>query len=130
MNKDWKKVLKLAKELKYNPNDVYNIVWGHYYHKHPNYLTFIVLGLIKKNLTTIELGKEILNTEGVIVKRKKGEEDIHYAIRADEHFFREYYKPKPIFREKVDFYKSLTRKYKDAYKKYPREINSHSKTDY
>ena len=127
---DWDKVKQLADYLKYNSNDVYNIIKNYYYHKHPTYLTFIVLGLIKKNLIKIKLDKEIRNIEGQIIKRRKNEEDIHYAIRADEKFFREFYKPKPIFREKVDFFKSLTRQYKDKYKKYSREINSHSKTDH
>jgi hypothetical protein len=52
---DWNKVKQLANYLKYNSNDVYNIIKNYYYHKHPAYLTFIALGLIKKNLTKIKL---------------------------------------------------------------------------
>ena len=122
----WAGVKKLAKELGYNWFDVCEIIWKTKYHKQPSHKELLLFSIIRKNLIQIEKNRQVVDLSGNSVVRKEGEEDIHYAIRTDLDYFKQYYDIKKKWSNDPNFYKSLRQKYKLLYKRFAKEINSNA----
>ena len=122
----WAGVKKLAKELDYSWFDVCEIIWKTKYHKQPSLKELLLFSVIRKNLIQIEKNKQVVDLFGNPVVRKEGEEDIHYAIRTDLDYFKQYYDIKKKWSNDPNFYKSLRQKYKLLYKRFVKEINSNA----
>ena len=84
----WSGVRTLAKKLGYSWFDVCDILWKTKHHKKPKFKEILIFSVIRKNLIRIKLGKHLRDVHGNLVKRKEGEHDIHYAIRADLDLFK------------------------------------------
>jgi hypothetical protein len=74
------------------------------------------------------LGESLAFVTGVVtifflIRRKDGEQDIHYAIRADLDLFKNNHIIKKQWKNDPDFYKSIRQKYENLYKRFPKEIN-------
>ena len=122
----WAGVKKLAKELDYSWFDVCEIIWKTKYHKQPSLKELLLFSVIRKNLIQIEKNKKVVDLFGNPVARKEGEEDIHYAIRTDLDYFKQYYDIKKKWSNDPNFYKSLRQKYKFLYKRFAKEINNNA----
>ena len=83
----------------------------------------MIFSVIRKNLIRIKLGKHLRDVHGNLVKRKEGEQDTHYAIRADLDLFKHNHIIKKQWKNDPDFYKSIRQKYENLYKRFPKEIN-------
>ena len=119
----WGGVSKLAKKLGYNWSDVCDILWKTKHHKQPEFKEILIFSVIKKNLIRIKLGKNLRDVHGNLVRRRVGEQDIHYAIRADLDLFKNNHIIKKQWKNDPDFYKSIRQKYENLYKRFPKEIN-------
>ena len=84
----WGGVRILAKKLGYSWFDVCDILWKTKHHKQPEFKELLIFSVIRKNLIRIKLGKHLRDVHGNLVKRKEGEQDTHYAIRADLDLFK------------------------------------------
>ena len=122
----WAGVKKLAKELDYSWFDVCEIIWKTKYHKQPSLKELLLFSVIRKNLIQIEKNKQVVDLSGNPVARKEGEKDIHYAIRTDLDYFKQYYDIKKKWSNDPNFYKSLRQKYKFIYKRFAKEINNNA----
>jgi hypothetical protein len=122
----WAGVKKLAKELDYSWFDVCEIIWKTKYHKQPSHKELLLFSVIRKNLIQIEKNKQVVDLSGNPVARKEGEKDIHYAIRTDLDYFKQYYVIKKKWSNDPNLYKSLRQKYKLLYKRFAKEINSNA----
>jgi len=122
----WGGVRKLAKELGYSSFDVCDILWRAKYHKQPTFKEILIFSVIRKNLIRIKSGKNLRDVHGNLVKRREGEQDIHYAIRADLDLFKHNHKIKEQWKKDPDFYKSVRQKYKNLYKRFPKEMNKNA----
>ena len=119
----WAGVKKLAKELDYSWFEVCDILWRTKHHKQPEFKEILIFSVIRKNLIRIKSGKALRDIYGNLVRRREGEQDIHYAIRADLDLFKNNHKIKEQWKKDPDFYKSVRQKYKNLYKRFPKEIN-------
>jgi hypothetical protein len=119
----WSGVRKLAKELGYSWFDVCDILWRTKHHKQPAFNEILIFSVIRKNLIRIKSGKNLRDVHGNLVRRREGEQDIHYAIRADLDLFKHNHKIKEQWKKDPDFYKSVRQKYENLYKRFPKEIN-------
>jgi len=119
----WAGVKKLAKELDYSWFDVCDILWRAKHHKQPEFKEILIFSVIRKNLIRIKSGKNLRDVHGNLVRRREGEQDIHYAIRADLDLFKHNHKIKEQWKKDPDFYKSVRQKYENLYKRFPKEIN-------
>ena len=119
----WSGIRKLAKELGYSWFDVCDILWRTKHHKQPEFKEILIFSVIRKNLIRIKSGKPLRDIYGNLVRRRVGEQDIHYAIRADLDLFKHNYKIKEQWKKDPDFYKSVRQKYENLYKRFPKEIN-------
>ena len=119
----WGGVKKLAKELGYSWFDVCDILWRTKHHKQPKFKEILIFSVVRKNLIRIKSGKSLRDIYGNLVKRREGEQDIHYAIRADLDLFKNNHKIKEQWKKDPDFYKSVRQKYENLYKRFPKEIN-------
>ena len=119
----WAGVKKLAKELDYSWFDVCDILWRAKHHKQPETKDILLFSVIRKNLIRIKSGKNLRDVYGNLVRRREGEQDTHYAIRADLELFKYSHKIKRQWKNDPDFYKSVRQKYENLYKRFPKEIN-------
>ena len=119
----WSGVRKLAKELGYSWFDVCDILWRAKHHKQAEFKEILIFSVIRKNLIRIKSGKPLRDIYGNFVRRRDGEQDIHYAIRADLDLFKHNHKIKEQWKKDPDFYKSVRQKYENLYKRFPKEIN-------
>ena len=119
----WSGIRKLAKELGYSWFDVCDILWRTKHHKQPEFKEILIFSVIRKNLIRIKACKNLRDVHGNLVKRREGEQDIHYAIRADLDLFKQNHKIKEQWKKDPDFYKSVRQKYENLYKRFPKEIN-------
>ncbi len=119
----WAGVQKLAKELDYSWFDVCDILWRTKHHKQPAFKEILIFSVIRKNLIRIKSGKNLRDVHGNLVRRREGEQDTHYAIRADLELFKYNHKIKRQWKNDPDFYKSVRQKYENLYKRFPKEIN-------
>ena len=119
----WSGVKKLANNLGYNWFDVCDILWKTKHHKQPKFKEILIFSVIRKNLIRIKLGKNLRDVHGNLVRRRVGEQDIHYAIRADLDLFKNNHIIKKQWKNDPDFYKSIRQKYENLYKRFPKEIN-------
>ena len=119
----WGGVKKLAKELGYSWFDVCDILWRTKHHKQPKFKEILIFSVVRKNLIRIKSGKSLRDIYGNLVRRREGEQDIHYAIRADLDLFKNNHKIKEQWKKDPDFYKSVRQKYENLYKRFPKEIN-------
>ena len=119
----WAGVKKLAKELDYSWFEVCDILWRTKHHKQPAFKEILIFSVIRKNLIRIKSGKNLRDVHGNLVRRREGEQDIHYAIRADLDLFKHNHKIKEQWKKDPDFYKSVRQKYENLYKRFPKEIN-------
>jgi hypothetical protein len=122
----WTGVRKLSKKLGYSWFDVCNILWKTKHHKQPSYAEILLFSVIRKNLIKIKLGKHLRDVQGNLVRRTDGEQDIHYAIRADLDLFKQHHTIKKLWKDEPDFYKSIRQKYSYLYKRFAKEINNHA----
>ena len=116
-------VKKLAIELVYSWLDVCDILWRTKHHKQPVFKEILIFSLTRKNSIRIKSGKNLRDFHGNLVRRREGEQDIHYAIRADLDLFKHNHKIKRQWKDDPDFYKSVRQKYENLYKRFPKEIN-------
>ena len=119
----WSGVRKLAKELRYSWFDVCDILWRAKHHKQPEFKEILIFSIIRKNLIRIKSGKNLRDVHGNLVRRREGEQDIHYAIRADLDLFKHNHKIKEQWKKDPDFYKSVRQKYENLYERFPKKIN-------
>ena len=119
----WAGVKKLAKELDYSWFDVCDILWRAKHHKQPETKDILLFSVIRKNLIRIKSGKNLRDVYGNLVRRREGEQDTHYAIRADLELFKYSHKIKRQWKNDPDFYKSVRQKFENLYKRFPKEIN-------
>jgi hypothetical protein len=119
----WGGVRKLAKDLGYSWFDVCDILWRAKHHKQPKFKEILIFSVIRKNLIRIKSGKPLRDIYGNLVTRREGEQDIHYAIRADLELFKQNHKIKEQWKKDPDFYKSVRQKYENLYKRFPKKIN-------
>ena len=119
----WAGVKKLAKELDYSWFEVCDILWRAKHHKQPEFKEILIFSIIRKNLIRIKSGKNLRDVHGNLVRRREGEQDIHYAIRSDLDLFKHNHKIKEQWKKEPDFYKSVRQKYENLYKRFPKEIN-------
>jgi hypothetical protein len=119
----WGGVRKIAKDLGYSWFEVCDILWRAKHHKQPKFKEILIFSVIRKNLIRIKSGKNLKDVHGNLVKRREGEQDIHYAIRADLDLFKHNHKIKEQWKKDPDFYKSVRQKYENLYKRFPKEIN-------
>ena len=119
----WGGVRKLAKDLGYSWFEVCDILWRAKHHKQPKFKEILIFSVIRKNLIRIKSGKPLRDIYGNLVTRREGEQDIHYAIRADLELFKQNHKIKEQWKKDPDFYKSVRQKYENLYKRFPKEIN-------
>ena len=122
----WSGVRKLAKTLGYSWFDVCDILWKIKHHKQPKFKEILIFSIIRKNLTLIKSGKHLRDVRGNLVRRREGEQDTHYAIRADLDLFKKNHKIKKQWKDDPDFYKSIRQKYENLYKRFPKEMNKHA----
>ena len=119
----WAGVKKLAKELDYSWFEVCDILWRAKHHKQPEFKEILIFSIIRKNLIRIKSGKNLRDVHGNLVRRREGEQDIHYAIRADLDLFKHNHRIKRQWKKEPDFYKSVRQKYENLYKRFPKKIN-------
>jgi len=119
----WGGVRNLAKDLGYSWFDVCDILWRAKHHKQPKFKEILIFSVIRKNLIRIKSGKPLRDIYGNLVTRREGEQDIHYAIRADLELFKQNHKIKEQWKKDPDFYKSVRQKYENLYKRFPKKIN-------
>ena len=119
----WGGVRKLAKDLGYSWFDVCDILWRAKHHKQPKFKEILIFSVIRKNLIRIKSGKPLRDIYGNLVTRREGEQDIHYAIRADLELFKQNHKIKEQWKKDPDFYKSVRQKYENLYKRFLKKIN-------
>jgi len=122
----WSGVRKLAKTLGYSWFDVCDILWKTKHHKQPKFKEILIFSVIKKNLNRIKSGKHLRDVCGNVVRRREGEHDIHYAIRADLDLFIKNHKIKKQWKDDPNFFKSIRQKYENLYKRFPKKINKHA----
>ena len=119
----WGGVRKIAKDLGYSWFEVCDILWRAKHHKQPKFKEILIFSVIRKNLIRIKSGKPLRDIYGNLVTRREGEQDIHYAIRADLELFKQNHKIKEQWKKDPDFYKSVRQKYENLYKRFPKKIN-------
>ena len=119
----WTGVTKLAKKLGYSWFQVCDILWKNKHHKQPKFREILLFSVIRKNLKRIKSGKHLRDVHGNLVRRRVGEQDIHYAIRADLYLFNKNHKIKKQWKDDPNFFKSIRQKYENLYKRFPKEIN-------
>ena len=119
----WAGVKKLAKELDYSWFEVCDILWRAKHHKQPEFKEILIFSIIRKNLIRIKSGKNLRDVHGNLVRRREGEQDIHYAIRADLDLFKHNHRIKRQWKKEPDFYKSVRQKYENLYERFPKKIN-------
>ena len=90
----WSGVRKLAKKLGYSWFDVCDILWKTKHHKQPQFKEILIFSVIRRNLIRIKAGKHLRDGRGNAVRRRDGEQDTHYAIRADLDLFKKNHKIK------------------------------------
>jgi hypothetical protein len=122
----WCGVRKLAKNLGYSWFDVCDILWKTKHHKQPEFKEILIFSVIRKNLIRIKSGKHLRDVHGNLVRRREGEQDSHYAIRADLDLFKKNHKIKKQWKNDPDFYKSIRQKYENLYKRFTKEMNKHA----
>ena len=122
----WSGVRKLAKELGYSWFDVCDILWRAKHHKQPETKDILLFSVIRKNLIRIKSGKNLRDVYGNLVRRREGEQDTQYAIRADLELFKYNHKIKRQWKDDPDFYKSVRQKYENLYKRFPRRMNKNA----
>ena len=122
----WSGVRKLAKRLSYSWFDVCDILWKTKHHKQPEFKEILLFAVIRKNFIRIKSGKHLRDVHGNLVRRRAGEEDVHYSVRANLDLFKKNYKIKKIWIDKPNFYKSIRQKYAYSYKRFAKEINKHA----
>lgn len=122
----WAGVKKLAKELDYSWFDVCDILWRAKHHKQPETKDILLFSVIRKNLIRIKSGKNLRDVYGNLVRRREGEQDTHYTIRADLELFKYSHKIKRQWKNDPDFYKSVRQKYENLYKRFPRRMNKNA----
>jgi hypothetical protein len=122
----WTGVRKLAKNLGYSWFDVCDILWKTKHHKQPAFKEILIFSVIRKNLIRIKSGKPLRDVRGNLVRRREGEHDTHYAIRADLDLFKKNHKIKKQWKDDPDFYKSIRQKYENLYKRFTKEMNKHA----
>ena len=83
----------------------------------------MIFSVIIRNLIRIKAGKHLRDGRGNAVRRRDGEQDTHYAIRADLDLFKKNHIIKKQWKNDPDFYKSIRQKYENLYKRFPKEIN-------
>jgi len=83
----------------------------------------LIFSVIRKNLIRIKSGKPLRDVRGNLVIRREGEQDTHYAIRADLDLFKKNHKIKKQWKDDPNFFKSIRQKYENLYKRFPKEIN-------
>ena len=99
----WGGVKKLAKELGYSWFEVCDILWRTKHHKQPEFKEILIFSVVRKNLIRIKSGKSLRDIYGNLVRRREGEQDIHYAIRADLDLFKNNHKIKEQWKKDPDF---------------------------
>jgi hypothetical protein len=119
----WVGVRKLSKKLGYSWLDVCDILWKTKHHKQPKFKEILIFSIIRRNLIRIKSGKHLRDVCGNLVIRREGEQDTHYAIRADLDLFKNNHIIKKQWKNDPDFYKSIRQKYENLYKRFPKEIN-------
>ena len=119
----WAGVKKLAKELDYSWFEVCDILWRAKHHKQPEFKEILIFSIIRKNLIRIKSGKNLRDVHGNLVRIREGEQDIHYAIRADLDLFKHNHRIKRQWKKEPDFYKSVRQKYENLYERFPKKIN-------
>ena len=119
----WGGVRKLANQIGFSWFEVCDIIWRAKHHKQPKFKEILIFSVIRKNLIKIKSGKTLRDIYGNLVRRREGEQDIHYAIRADLDLFKHNHKIKRQWKDDPDFYKSVRQKYENLYKRFPKEIN-------
>ncbi len=77
----WDGVKKLAKELGYRWFDVCDILWRAKHHKQPQFKEILIFSVIRKNLIRIKNGNPLRDIYGNLVRRREGEQDIHYSYK-------------------------------------------------
>jgi hypothetical protein len=122
----WTGVRKLAKKLGYSWFDVCDILWKTKHHKQPEFKEILIFSVIRRNLIRIKAGKHLRDVRGNVVRRREGEQDTHYAIRADLDLFKHNHKIKKQWKDDPDFYKSIRQKYEKLYKRFTIEMNKHA----
>ena len=119
----WGGIKKLSKKLGYSWFDVCDILWKTKHHKQPKFKEILIFSVIRRNLIRIKAGKHLRDVRGNVVRRRVGEHDIHYSIRADLDLFKHNHIIKKQWKNDPDFYKSIRQKYENLYKRFPKEIN-------
>jgi len=119
----WGGVKKLSKKLGYSWFDVCDILWKTKHHKQPKFKEILIFSVIRRNLIRIKAGKHLRDVRGNVVRRKEGEQNTHYAIRADLDLFTKNHKIKKQWKDDPNFFKSIRQKYENLYKRFPKEIN-------
>ena len=122
----WTGVRKLAKKLGYSWFDVCDILWKTKHHKQPEFKEILLFSVIRKNLIRIKSGKHLRDIHVNSLRRKEGEHDTHYAIRADLDLFKKNHKIKKRWENNPNFFKSIRQKYENLYKRFPKEMNKHA----
>ena len=122
----WAGVKKLAKELDYSWFEVCDILWRTKHHKQPEFKEILIFSVIRKNLIRIKAGKNLRDVRGNVVRRREGEQDTHYAIRADLDLFKQNHKIKKQWKNDPNFFKSIRQKYENLYKRFSKEMNKHA----
>jgi len=122
----WGGVRKLAKNLGYSWFDVCDILWKTKHLKQPAFKEILIFSVIRKNLIRIKSGKHLRDVRGNLVRRREGEQDTHYAIRADLDLFKKNHKIKKQWKDDPNFFKSIRQKYENLYKRFPKEMNKHA----
>jgi hypothetical protein len=122
----WCGVRKLAKNLGYSWFDVCDILWKTKHLKQPAFKEILIFSVIRKNLIRIKSGKHLRDVRGNLVRRREGEQDTHYAIRADLDLFKKNHKIKKQWKDDPNFFKSIRQKYENLYKRFPKEMNKHA----
>jgi len=122
----WIGVRKLAKKLDYSWFDVCDILWKTKHHKQPASKEVLLFSVITKNLIRIKSGKHLRDVHGNLVRRREGEHDTHYAIRADLDLFTTNHKIKKQWKDDPNFYKSIRQKYENLYKRFAKEMKKHA----
>jgi hypothetical protein len=122
----WSGVRKLAKNLGYSWFDVCDILWKTKHLKQPAFKEILIFSVIRKNLIRIKSGKHLRDVRGNLVRRREGEQDTHYAIRADLDLFKKNHKIKKQWKDDPNFFKSIRQKYENLYKRFTKEMNKHA----
>ena len=122
----WGGVRILAEKLGYSWFDVCDILWKTKHHKQPEFKEILIFSVIRKNLIQIKLGKHLRDVHGNLVRRREGEQDTHYAIRADLDLFKQNHKIKKQWKNDPNFFKSIRQKYENLYKRFSKEMNKHA----